>query len=193
MSSVWLEGRPAEDARAGLGVLAHERPLVVVERAGLEQQLDGQRELADVVHERAELDDGRGVGVGAELQRDVARVEGDRRRVLGGLGIEGRERAHERDAGREGGAVDGARRAAAAPGGSEESAHSVWLTRCGAVHEGSRASPPPVYDVPAVNPCETADGRCKHRPSRPTQRLITSRGPTGPNRGPNHGPIRVRP
>ena len=135
-------GQAAEDARAGLGVLAHERPLVLVERVGLEQQLDGQRELADVVDERAELDRGGGVGVGPELQRDVARVEGDRGRVLGGLGIEGRERAHEGDAGREGGAVDGARRAAAAPWGTEESAHACGHGGAAQGANGSRASPP---------------------------------------------------
>ena len=134
--------------------------------SALSSRLDGQRELADVVDERAQLDRRGGVGVGPELQRDVARVEGDRRRVLGRLGIEGRERAHERDAGREGGAVDGAGRAAAAPGGAEESAHAMWLeggrrrTR-----EGRARRRPPVYDVPGANPCETADGRCKHRPS----------------------------
>ena len=110
--------------------------------------------------------DGGGVGVGAELQRHVARVERDRRRVLGRVGIEGRERAHERDAGREGGAVDGARRAAAAPWSAEESAHAC-RSRGGrrSAASGRARSPPLRLRRACVNPCETADGRCKHRPS----------------------------
>ena len=163
---------------------------------GLEQQGRRERELAHVVHERAELDGGGGVGVGPELQRDVARVQGDGRRVLGGLGIECRERAHEGDAGGERRAVDCAGRAAAAPWGAEESAHTCAHGRAAQGASGSRASP-----LPSTTP----SGQPLRNGRRPVQApavafvqltasAVTSRGPNhGPNRGPNHGPIRVRP
>ena len=135
---------------------------------------------------------GRGVGVGPELQRHVARVEGDGRRVLGGLGVEGRERAHEGDARRERRAVDGAGRAAAAPWGAEESAHSVCSQAGRRRRERVARIAPSVYDAPRVNPCETADGRCEHRPSAFVQRtagLLPAVGPTmGPTVGPTMGP-----
>ena len=62
-------GDRAHDALADRGVLAHQRPLVLGQRAGLEQHVVGDAELADVVQERDVLDVGDLVGRQAEAAR----------------------------------------------------------------------------------------------------------------------------
>ena len=154
-----------EDARPGLGVLAHERPLLVAQGVGLEQQADRQRELADVVDERAELDAGCAVAIGSEAQGYVARVQRDDGRVLGGLRIEGGERAHQGDARGEGSAVDSSRRAAARQGVRRNLLKEVRFSWRGTQSRRIAHHPPQTCVRHArSNPCETDGGRCEHRP-----------------------------
>ena len=85
-----LQQRPAQ-----LGVALHLDPLVGGERPGLEQHAVAHADLADVVEERAVLDDGQ-LGLGdAELLGEPARVERDAARVPLRLGVAVVERRDE--------------------------------------------------------------------------------------------------
>ncbi len=134
---------------------------------------------------------GGGVGVGPEMQGDVARVERDGGRVLGGLGIEGRERAHEGHARRQRRAVDGAGRAAATPWGAEESAH-VCSTTGGAGRERVARIAPSVYDALRSTPAKRLTaGASTGRQLSYNERLglLPAVGPAmGPTVGPTVGP-----
>ena len=88
----------AQDLRADLRVLDHQRPLLGGQRAGLEQDRVGHGDLADVVEQEAELD--LGVDLDAGGVGDPQPVGGDALGVLARVGVARLDRVGERQHGR---------------------------------------------------------------------------------------------
>ena len=87
---------------AELGMRPDQRPLLLGQRPGLEQDRVRDPDLADVVEERAELQPLQRVGVEAELAADAEEVSVIQR-VRGGVLVPRLERVRERlDGGEEG-------------------------------------------------------------------------------------------
>ena len=84
-----------EDPLADDGVLLHLPPLIQRQRSSLFEKAWGQADLADVMHQPAEMNELLLLFAKAHSLRDIAGIDGDGGRVTRCVSISGIERRHE--------------------------------------------------------------------------------------------------